>query len=58
MGVKLVEVSWRLVKEICSGLALLAQFIGALCKFTWTALGEEHRATGNACLKPVTQTLS
>ena len=37
-----VEVSWRLIKEICSNLACLAQFIGALCKFIRTRLGEEH----------------
>ena len=37
-----VEVSWRLIKEICSDLACLAQFIGALCKFIRRQLGEEH----------------
>ena len=37
-----VEVSWRLIKEICSELACLAQFIGALCKFIRTQLGEEY----------------
>ena len=36
------EVSWRLIKEICSELACLAAFIGALCKFIRTQLGEEH----------------
>ena len=37
-----VEVSWRLIKKICSELACLAAFIGALCKFIRTQLGEEH----------------
>ena len=37
-----VEVSWRLIKEICSFPASLSQFIGALCKFIRTQLGEEH----------------
>ena len=37
-----VEVSWRLIKEICSYLVGLATFIGALCKFIRTQLGEEH----------------
>ena len=37
-----VEVSWRLIKEICSFLSSLSQFIGALCKFIRTQLGEEH----------------
>ena len=37
-----VEVSWKLIKEICSYLASLATFIGALCKFTHTQLGVEH----------------
>ena len=37
-----VEVSWRLIKEICSFLASLSQFIAALCKFVRTQLGEEH----------------
>ena len=37
-----VEVSWRLIKEICSYLVSLATFIGALCKFICTQLGEEH----------------
>ena len=46
------EVSWRLIKEICSELACLAAFISALCKFIRTQLGEEHmqrlRKAGNA----------
>ena len=37
-----VEVSWRLIKKICSWLACLSQFIAALCKFIRTQLGEEH----------------
>ena len=37
-----VEVSWKLIKEICSYLASLATFIGALCKFIRNQLGEEH----------------
>ena len=37
-----VEVSWKLIKEICSYLASLATFIGALCKFIRTQLGVEH----------------
>ncbi len=40
-----VEVSWRLIKEVCSGLASLSEFISALCKFIHHQLGEEpeHR---------------
>ena len=37
-----VEGSWRLIKKICSELACLAAFIGALCKFIRKQLGEEH----------------
>ena len=37
-----VEVSWRLIKKICSELACLSAFIGALCKFIRKQLGEEH----------------
>ena len=37
-----VEVSWRLIKAICSDLCCLAQFIAGLCKFIHTQLGEEH----------------
>ena len=47
-----VEVFWRLIKEVCSGLASLADFIGALCKFIRRQLGEEQmnclRAAGDA----------
>ena len=49
-----VEVSWRLIKKICSELSCLAasRFIGTLCKFIRTELGEEHmnrlRKAGNA----------
>ena len=38
-----VEVSWRNIKRVCPGLASLAEFIGALCKFIRRQLGEEHR---------------
>lgn len=38
-----VQVSWRLIKAICSGLAALAQFLCALCTFIRSQLGEEHR---------------
>ncbi len=38
-----VEVSWRLIKRVCPGLASLSDFIGALCTFTRRQLGEEHR---------------
>ena len=48
----IVEVLWCLIKEICSELACLAQFIGALCKFIRTQLEEAHmerlRKAGNA----------
>jgi hypothetical protein len=44
-----VEVSWRLIKQVCPGLACLAEFIGALCKLIHSQLGEEHR---NRLLKP------
>ena len=37
-----VEVSWRLIKKVCSDLCCLAQFIAGLCKFIRTQLGEEH----------------
>ena len=35
-----VEVSWRLIKDICSELVCLTQFISALCKFIRRQLGE------------------
>ena len=37
-----VEVSWRLIKKVCSELCCLAPFIAGLCKFIRTVLGEEH----------------
>ena len=37
-----VEVSWKLIKEICSYLVGLSTFIGALCKFIRNQLGNEH----------------
>ena len=37
-----VEVSWKLIKEICSYLVGLSTFIGALCKFIRNQLGDEH----------------
>ena len=37
-----VQVSWRDIKGTCSAGSSLAQFIGALCKFINTVLGEEH----------------
>ena len=38
-----VEVSWRLIKELCSALCSLSTFLGHLVHFIRTALGEEHR---------------
>ncbi len=43
-----VEVSWRLIKQVCPGLASLSEFISALCKFICSHLREEHR---NSLLK-------
>ena len=37
-----VEVSWRDIKNTCSRGCSIAQFLGALCKFIRTVLGEEH----------------
>ncbi len=37
-----VEVSWRDIKKICNSLSELGVFIGALCHFICTALGEEN----------------
>ena len=57
-----VEVSWRQIKRVCSGLASLAEFIGALCKFIRRKLGEEHRnrllkdGDGNAFIRNPTAT--
>ncbi len=38
-----VEVSWQLVKQVCSGLSSHSEFIGTLCKFICRQLEEEHR---------------
>ena len=37
-----VEVSWLDIKNTCSRGCSLAHFLGALCKFIHTVLGEEH----------------
>jgi len=47
-----VEVSWREIKHLCPGSCSLAQFLGALCHYIKTALGEEQtkrlqQASGN-----------
>ena len=44
-----VEVSWRLIKAICSDVCCLAQFIAGLCKFIRTQLGEEHMESLRKC---------
>jgi hypothetical protein len=38
-----VEVYWRLIKALCSCISSLGVFLGHLCHFIKTALGEEHR---------------
>ena len=43
-----VEVSWRLIKAICSDLCCLAQFIAGLCKFIRTQHMERLRRAGDA----------
>jgi hypothetical protein len=58
------EVSWRQIKRVCPGLASLAEFIGALCKFIRRQPGEEHRdhmrkeSDGNAFIRYLTATKS
>jgi hypothetical protein len=37
-----VEESWWDIKKICNALSPLGRFIGALCHFIATALGDEH----------------
>ncbi len=43
-----VEVSWHLIKEICSGLASLSQFIGALC----SSAASFEISIRTACVQP------
>ena len=43
-----VEVSWRLIKALCDIGCALGVFLGHLCHFIKTALGDEHR---NALIK-------
>ncbi len=38
-----VEVYWRLIKALCSCISSLGVFLGHLCHFIKTSLGEEHR---------------
>ncbi len=37
-----VEVSWLEIKKLCYCMASLRQFIGCMCPFIKSALGEQH----------------
>jgi hypothetical protein len=37
-----VEVTWRDIKKSCDSLGTLGAFIGTLCRFIATAMGEEN----------------
>jgi hypothetical protein len=47
-----LEVSWRLIKQVCPGLASHSEFIGCLCRVIRRQL---ERSIGTACTKPATQ---